>query len=260
MDWNSTITRPLQVGQSHDASLHQLRIARSTAQKLVHNLLPNFFLRRLKSLIAHQLPTKRDKVVFCPLTELQRQAYSNFLRGDVIKLLLSVRQECDCGSGKKGGWCCYRRLPPPDGRPWFALVFPAIMTLQKVANNLTLLIPSSLGPPAVTKAGIPKQELEMKTLKTCMPDKWEELYRSRDSLTTLSSPDFCGKWSILSRLLQFWHSNGDKVLVFSHSVRLLKILNHLFQNTSYSVSYLDGSLQYGDRQKVVDDFNSDPTR
>jgi hypothetical protein len=61
-------------------------------------------------------------------------------------------------------------------------------------------------------------------------------------------------------LLRFWHENGDKVLVFSHSVRLLRILQHLFHNTSYTVSYLDGSLSYEERQKVVDDFNSDPSQ
>lgn len=46
--------------------------------------------------------------------------------------------------------------------------------------------------------------------------------------------------------------------MFSHSVRLLRILQHLFHNTSYTVSYLDGSMSYEDRQKAVDDFNTDP--
>ncbi|CRK45257.1 hypothetical protein BN1723_019675, partial [Verticillium longisporum] len=70
--------------------------------------------------------------------------------------------------------------------------------------------------------------------------------------------EFCGKWKVLKKLLKFWHENGDKVLVFSHSVRLLRILQHLFSNTSYNVTYLDGSLSYLERQQAVDDFNSDP--
>ena len=64
----------------------------------------------------------------------------------------------------------------------------------------------------------------------------------------------------MKKLLKFWHGNGDKVLVFSHSVRLLRILQHLFTNTSYTVSYLDGSLSYEQRQEIVDTFNSDPTQ
>ena len=63
---------------------------------------------------------------------------------------------------------------------------------------------------------------------------------------------------MLKKLLSFWHDNGDKVLVFSHSVRLLRMLRMLFQNTAYNVSYLDGKMSYEDRAKEVDAFNSDP--
>jgi len=53
--------------------------------------------------------------------------------------------------------------------------------------------------------------------------------------------------------------DGDKVLIFSHSVRLLKMLQLLFQSTTtFNVSYLDGSLSYADRTIAVDDFNADP--
>jgi superfamily II DNA/RNA helicase len=250
-EWTHTITTPLTVGQSHDATLKQLSIARTTAKKLVQNLLPDFFLRRMKTLIAHQLPKKSDRVVFCPLTDIQREAYQNFSQGDQVTTILTASEPCDCGSKHKRGWCCYKTLP--DGRLWKSLVFPTIMTFQKISNHLTLLIPSATDPSD-------KQSSELDALQTCVPDDWEELYRNRDSMLNLANPEFCGKWKILKKLLRFWHENGDKVLVFSHSVRLLRILQHLFHNTSYNVSFLDGSLSYEDRQKVVDDFNSDPSQ
>jgi len=95
---------------SHDATYHQLKQARQTAKKLVQNLLPQFFLRRMKSLIAHQLPKKTDKVVFCPLTDLQRDAYERFLESDIVDIVRSSSEECECGSGKKAGWCCHTHL------------------------------------------------------------------------------------------------------------------------------------------------------
>lgn len=248
-EWVQTICQPLTIGQSHDATLHQLSVARKTAKKLVQNLLPPFFLRRMKSLIAHQLPEKSDKVVFCPLTDLQTEAYENWLEGEAVQLILSASEDCPCGSGRKRGWCCYKFLE--NGKPWQALVFPAMITLQKIANHLTLLIPSSTDPSG-------KQHSELNTLQTCIPDDWEDLYRNRESMMNLANPEFCGKWKVLRKLLRFWHESGDKVLVFSHSVRLLRILQHLFHNTSYTVSYLDGSLSYEDRQRAVDDFNTDP--
>jgi SNF2 family DNA or RNA helicase len=88
-----------------------LKQARQTAKKLVENLLPQFFLRRMKSLIAHQLPKKTDKVVFCPLTSLQTVAYERFLESDIVEIVKQSSQPCDCKSGKKKGWCCYTHIP-----------------------------------------------------------------------------------------------------------------------------------------------------
>jgi len=78
------------------------------------------------------------------------------------------------------------------------------------------------------------------------------------SIPHSSSSNFKSQWRILKKLLKFWHENGDKVLIFSHSVKLLKMLQHLFNNTSYNVSFLSGSMPNEDRQTTVDDFNTDP--
>lgn len=250
-EWKQTICKPLTVGQSHDATRQQLSTARKTARLLKENLLPRFFLRRMKSLIAHQLPKKTDKVVFCPLSQFQRDAYQSCLESPLALSVKTAFLECDCGSGSKRGFCCYQFNK--DGESWRTLVFPLIMSLQKLSSHLALLIPQQ------SDTG-EKQRRDMRFLKAAAPNSWRQLHSNRDSLLSLSNPEYCGKWVVLSRLLRFWHGNGDKVLVFSHSVRLLKILRHLFNNTSYSVSYLDGTLSYEERQKTVDDFNSDPSQ
>lgn len=247
-EWREIISRPLTVGQSHDATFSQLSLARKTAQKLVRNLLPPFFLRRLKSLIAHQLPKKRDRVVFCPLTDLQKDAYSNFLASKSVEFIRSAEKPCDCGSGRKRGWCCYTHIPE-TGQKWQSLVFPTMTTLQKLSSHITLLVPA-------TSDSKPKKESELRVLQDCVPEIWNELFQNRDSLLNLVNPKFCGKWRVLKKLLEFWYANSDKVLIFSHSVRLLKILQYLLQTTSYTVSYLDGGMGYEERQRTVDSFNS----
>ncbi|KAK2756960.1 hypothetical protein FQN54_004928 [Arachnomyces sp. PD_36] len=247
--WKTSICEPLKIGQSHDATVHQLSKARKTAKKLVQNLLPSFFLRRLKTLIAHQLPKKSDRVVFCPLTPTQADAYENFLNSDIVEYIKDASEICECGSGKKAGWCCRIRLP--QGGKWQSYVFPAILNLQKLSNHLAIVIPQGTDPKE-------KQDKDLELLQIAVPDQWKELYRNRSSILNFSNPEFCGKWKVLKKLLKWWHSNGDKVLVFSHNVRLLKMLQMLFNHTSYNVSYLDGAMSYEDRAKVVDDFNSDP--
>ncbi|KAI1778111.1 P-loop containing nucleoside triphosphate hydrolase protein [Hypoxylon cercidicola] len=250
-EWRSTICKPLTIGQSHDATIHQLSEARKTAKKLRFNLLPRFFLRRMKSLIAHQLPKKSDRVVFCPLSDLQREAYENILNSELVDFVKSAHELCPCGSTKQRGWCCFEKNEYGDS--WRSLVFPIMMTLQKLSNHFNLIIPRSSDLPD-------KQKRELRFLEAATPLTWKEHYTKRDSLLSLANPEYCGKWKVLRKLLKFWHTNGDKVLVFSHSVRLLKILQLLFNNTSYSCSYLDGSLAYEERQQVVDDFNSDPNQ
>ncbi len=250
--WKASICDPLELGQSHDATVYQLSRARKTAKKLVENLLPQFFLRRMKTLIKDQLPKKTDRVIFCPLTQTQADAYERFLDGDVVQYIKQSAEVCDCGSGKKMGWCCYALLP--DGSKWQNHVFPAIAALQKLSNHLAILIPQS-------SDFNEKQDKDLELLRTCVPDQWRKLYSERDSILHYSNPEFCGKWRILKKLLKFWHSQGNnKVLVFSHSVRLLKMLQTLFNHTSYSVSYLDGSMKYEDRYAVVVDFNTDPSQ
>lgn len=120
-----------------------------------------------------------------------------------------------------------------------------------MSNHLTLLIP-----PKDDKDEA-KRRANLKPLRVSLPDDWAELYKKRNSIHTFANPEFCGKWKILKKLLSFWHQNNDKVLVFSHSVRLLDILQSLFRSTSYSVSFLSGQLSYEERQQAVDTFNTD---
>lgn len=246
--WKKGISDPLRVGQAHDASVSELAGARRIANKLVQNLLPRFFLRRTKALIADQLPKKSDRVVFCPLTDMQTDAYQNFVACDIVEGVRDATKMCDCSSGKKRGWCCYKII---HGQLWQSWVFPCIVTLQKLSNHLAMIIPSGNDPKE-------KQDKDLDILRIAVPDDWQQLYRNKDSIRHYSKRDFCGKWAILSKLLKFWYEAGDKVLVFSHSVRLLKMLKILFTTTDYSVSYLDGSMSYDERSLEVDHFNSSP--
>ncbi|KAG9727506.1 DNA excision repair protein, partial [Aureobasidium melanogenum] len=224
-EWRKSVSGPLKIGQSHDTTFAQLAVCRRVADKLVKNLLPPHFRRRMKSLIAHQLPKKTDRVVFCPLSDAQSEAYMNLVDSDKIDYIRRSSDPCDCSSGKKRGWCCYMEIP---GRgKWQHHVFPMLMTLQKLANHLALLCPQSTDSEEM-------QHKELENLQLALPDTWLEMYHNRDQITNYANADFCGKWKVLRKLLKFWHSNGDKVLVFSYS--------------------------YEERTQAVDDFNANETQ
>jgi SNF2 family DNA or RNA helicase len=251
-EWKQKISLPLKLGQAHDATNAQLADSRSRAQDLVQNILPSVFLRRMKTLIADQLPKKSDRVIFCQLTETQADAYRTFLESDRCEYIRTSKEECDCRSGKARGYCCYVDI---EGEKWANYVFPCMVTIQKLANHLALIVPLSSENPE-------KQAKDLTTLEIACPSTAKDLFKIRDNILVQSQREFCGKWKVLRRLLDFWHANGDKVLIFSHSVRLLRLLRGLFDvdGTKYNFSYLDGSMKYEDRSKAVADFNADPNQ
>ncbi|KEF53304.1 uncharacterized protein A1O9_10752 [Exophiala aquamarina CBS 119918] len=250
--WKTQVCEPLKLGQSHSATNYQLARARKTATMLRDNLLPQFFLRRTKTIIQDQLPKKSDRVVFCPLTSTQARAYQNFLESDIVEHIKNSGDICECGSKKKAGWCCHANLD--DGTRWQDYVFPAINNLHHLSNHIGLLIPSS-------SATQDKQAKDLETLQIAMPEEWRDIFQSRDSILHTANPEYCGKWKILKKLLKFWHDQGNnKVLVFSHSVRLLKMLQNLFISTKYNVTYLDGEMAYEARYAAVNEFNTDPSQ
>jgi superfamily II DNA/RNA helicase len=215
---------------------------------MVNNLMPQFLLYRPKSIIADQLPSKSDRVVYCPLTDTQAKAYRNLSDSKIFRTLRTSQDPCKCGSLKKSGACCAK------GAKLEEYIFPCIVAATKLANHLALLIPSA-------ESSREKQEKDLEWLKLALPGEWEQLYRSKDNILNLANSDFCGKWNVLRRLLEFWFENGDKALVFSRSVRLLKMLRLLFTSTtSYSVSFLDGAMTYDERAEVVNDFNTNPNQ
>lgn len=67
---------------------------------------------------------------------------------------------------------------------------------------------------------------------------------------------------ILVPLLRHWRRKGQKVLVFSRGTQLLDMLEACLWQQGYSpqVLRLDGSTPQGQRQKLVDEFNSSATR
>lgn len=185
-EWKQNISIPLKLGQAHDATNAQLADSRSRAQELVTKILPSVFLRRMKTLIADQLPKKSDRVVFCQLTETQADAYRTFLESPCCDFIRTAREECDCGSGKKRGWCCYVEVPG-EGDEWHKFIFPSMVTLQKLASHIALIVPTSSEPNE-------KQAKDLRLLETACPHIWQDLFRIRDSILKQSQREFCGKW------------------------------------------------------------------
>nr|CAB3499134.1 unnamed protein product [Digitaria exilis] len=104
----------------------------------------------------------------------------------------------------------------PDGCPMcpFCLVLPCLVKLQQISNHLELIKPN------------PKDEVEKQKkdaeLAAAVFDTDIDLVggsAKSENFMGLSDAEHCGKMRALERLLSLWTQQGDKILLFSYSVR-----------------------------------------
>nr|XP_043616478.1 switch 2 isoform X2 [Erigeron canadensis] len=259
---------PLKHGQRSSAPPSFVHIAQERKQHLV-SVLNKFLLRRTKEeTIGHLMLGKEDNVVFCAMSEVQKRVYKRMLQLPDIQCLINKDVPCSCGSPLKQVECCKRTVPNgviwpflhkdnPDGCDScpFCIVLPCLTKLQQISNHLELIKPNP-------RDDSDKQKKD-KVFATAVFDSDIDLvggYIQNESFMGLSDVQHCGKMRALENLMSSWILHGDKILLFSYSVRMLDILEKFLIRKGYSFSRLDGSTPTGMRQSLVDDFNSSPSK
>lgn len=282
--FESQFGRPIAKGQKRKASVKDLTV-REDALKEFRDLLFRNCLRRTKNDVALMLPGKNDRIVPCPLSDVQRQAYKNLLESPDWQMALGNRTLCMCGAGRpclcgagpiwrhihmrqaeqKGledEWAaaddcgCRGRCPPR------CLSFSLIVMLQRLTNHVELLKPDHHPPKDSSEQA--QQELMRQVCEIAFKGINHNMCTQRRTANRLQlgSPEACGKMVMLIPLLRHWRRRGQKVLVFSRGTQLLDMLEACLwqQGWSPQVLRLDGTTPQGQRQKLVDEFNTSSTR
>jgi DNA excision repair protein ERCC-6 len=92
----SQFSVPITIGGYANASALQVSTAYRCAVVL-RDLVGPYLLRRLKADVALALPRKTEQVLFCPLTQPQRDAYRAFLASKDVEAILERRREALSG-------------------------------------------------------------------------------------------------------------------------------------------------------------------
>lgn len=259
---------PLKHGQRSSAPERFVRVADERKQHLVV-VLQKYMLRRTKEeTIGHLLMGKEDNVVFCAMSEVQKRAYSRMLQLPDVQCLINKDLPCSCGSPLTQVECCKRIVP--DGILWpyfhkdnpdgcdscpFCLVLPCLVKLQQISNHLELIKPNPRDEPE-------KQRKDAEFASAVFGPDIDIVGGNvqNDNFMTLSDAKNCGKMRALEKLMTSWAKKGDKILLFSYSVRMLDILEKFLIRKGYCFSRLDGSTPSNVRQSLVDEFNSSPSK
>ncbi|KAF6166842.1 hypothetical protein GIB67_026621 [Kingdonia uniflora] len=259
---------PLKHGQRSSAPERFVRVAEERKEHLVL-VLRKYLLRRTKEeTIGHLMMGKEDNVVFCAMSELQKRVYKRMLQLPDIQCLINKDLPCRCGSPLKQVECCNRTVPNgviwpflhkdnPDGCDScpFCLVLPCLVKLQQISNHVELIKPNS-------KDDIEKQRKDAEFTSAIFGNDIDLVGGSTQSenFMVLSGVEHCGKMRTLEKLMLSWVSKGDKILLFSYSVRMLDILEKFLIRKGYCFCRLDGSIPMSCRQSLVDEFNSSPSK
>lgn len=83
---------PIKQGGYANASNLQVETAMKCAETL-KDTISAYLLQRFKVDVAADLPKKTERVLFCKLTKLQREAYENFLASEEMKSILNGRRQ-----------------------------------------------------------------------------------------------------------------------------------------------------------------------
>ncbi|XP_074923313.1 DNA excision repair protein ERCC-6-like 2 [Chelonoidis abingdonii] len=237
---------PVEHGQRHTATKRELATGRKAMQKLARKM-SGWFLRRTKAFISDQLPKKEDRMVYCSLTEFQKQVYQAVLATEDVSLVLRAREPCSCSSGRKRKNCCYKTNA--HGETMRALYFSYLTILRKVANHTALLQTENISK---------HQEGHIKRVCNQVFSKFPDfVHLSKDAaFETISDPKYSGKMKVLQQLLNHFRKNKDKVLLFSFSTKLLDVLEQYCMASGLDYRRLDGNTKSEDRVKIVREFNS----
>ncbi|WWC70970.1 uncharacterized protein I206_104923 [Kwoniella pini CBS 10737] len=206
-EWKEFAVNPIKRGHRHEGSTADVITAIMRLGVMTQKILPHFYLRRDKKLIAHELPEKRDMVVFCPLAYMQIMAYQNLIASDDIQFLLRRNDKCECGSGQ------------------IEVLLRNLSACKKVANHFGLLYHAK-------DDSAHTREINRHFFKVCTGQDYDT--KQHNVVQAALDPGNCGKWTLLEQMLLQWRNDPDdnKVLIFSNSVRLLKMISEFISTSS----------------------------
>ncbi|KAM6182858.1 lymphoid-specific helicase isoform 2-T2 [Erethizon dorsatum] len=227
---------------------------------MLHQILTPFLLRRLKSDVALEVPPKREVVVYAPLSKKQEVFYTAIVNRTIANMFGSSEEETVELS--------------PNGRPKrrtrksinYSKIDEFPNELEKLISQIQPEVDKErpvgeVNIPIESEIDLKLQNIMMLLRKCCNHaylieypiDPVTQEFKIDEELITNS-----GKFLILDRMLPELKRRGHKVLLFSQMTRMLDILMDYCHLRNFNFSRLDGSMSYSEREKNMDDFNTDP--
>merc|ERR1719186_151543 len=239
----------------------------------LHQILTPFLLRRIKADVDLDIPPKKEVLVYCPMTETQREMYTAVVNKMIDSLMAPKEEEVQLKEDKNG-----RSI-----RDKKAVDYSMFLSDKEFANDDKFeeyvaqmeeyreSLSNKSNECNAYYSNIEKQGRGVEqnySVKSRMMDMRKTVnhpylieypltedggfYRSDEDMVTI-----CGKLRVLDQLLTDLNSRGHKTLIFSQMTKMLDIIGDYLNLRKLKFSRLDGSMNWIDRQANIDSFNTD---
>merc|ERR1719430_2695980 len=237
----------------------------------LHQILTPFLLRRVKSDVDLQIPPKKEVLVYCPLTQRQKDMYRAIVEKTIEDFMASDEE----------------KTPEilPEKRRREHVDYSVFLDDKEYAANDDRFedhiakineYTSSINEKGWSNSSAYTKEMKRLegneknfSVKSRMMDMRKAVnhpylieYPISDCGTFYNSTDdmidICGKLAVLHQMLTKLNEKGHKTLIFSQMTKMLDILGDYLNLKKIKFCRLDGSMQFMDRQENIDTFNKDP--
>lgn len=233
-----------------------------------------FVLRRRKDQVLKDLPKKSERIEWCEMTPLQKTIYNETLQRS-RKTIFDAEAEAQTtgetvanGKAPKKG----RANGKQKDKVYLENSSNVLMDLRKAASHpmlfrrrftddtLASITKLLLKEPDFKRRGalyrFVKEDMEV------MTDAELQLFcATYKSTRKYLQPDDCylqaGKVKVLLQLLERYHAEGRRVLIFSQFTQILDILQKVLEKEGIRFSLLTGATPVDARQSLVDEFTDD---
>ena len=230
---------PIRAGGYRNASKLQAEVAVRCAATLQRIVRP-YLLRRKKDDLSSitKLPKKTEQVLFCKLSERQKEIYRTILASSEVQSVMD------------------KRMMP----------FRAINTLRKLCNHPDLVFQT--GRIVWQDEKNPPKTKMKKSSGVRNPGGKKINHDFGEDDSDNESPNLdpskikwedSGKLMVLWKVLPLWYSEGHKVLLFTQTHSMLNLLELMMKQFSFRFMRLDGMTPVSKREGIIETFNKDPT-
>ncbi|KAE9379004.1 hypothetical protein N431DRAFT_460313 [Stipitochalara longipes BDJ] len=256
VEFRAKYVEPIQQGLWQDSTSYERRKGLKMLGVLKEDLAPKVH-RADMSVLRNDLPPKKEFVITVPLTEIQRKAYSIYVRSMIAGSAYSRTKAGEVKQTTIWHWLAILSLLCNHPDCFNAKLHDRkqdarkeIVAASTAPNSRNATDIDEIGTElnaAVWKVGVSQDLID------------EETKLFEDEAPDMKSVELSYKVKILCQILDASKAAEDKVLVFSQSIPTLDFLDELCWRQNRKYARLDGSTPMAKRQDMTKEFNKGDT-